>query len=224
MPCRTFVNSDTRSSWSPLHELIPDPPLRHGHAISIDMAYSATLANIRGMMSDSDHKRILSLFSTIGLSMDHPDFNEDILDKGTKAILKTRDGKLRAAMPSPLGKCVFLNDVTQEQMAEALRKHKEIMKQYPREGAGLDAFVDASDTGYTKHNDAPELNGSSTRNSSKVMNDDAKKDQENGGLAKELGNGIVNGDKGRVANAKSHAGGPEGVNGHMGATTNGIGK
>ncbi|EAT88778.2 hypothetical protein SNOG_03573 [Parastagonospora nodorum SN15] len=35
-------------TWSPLHELSPKVPLRHGHAISIDMAYSATLANQRG--------------------------------------------------------------------------------------------------------------------------------------------------------------------------------
>lgn len=75
-------------SWSPLHELIPDPPLRHGHAISIDMAYSATLANLRGLLSDEEHKRLLNLFSRVGLSMDHPQFNEEVLDQGTKAILK----------------------------------------------------------------------------------------------------------------------------------------
>ncbi|OKO97884.1 2-epi-5-epi-valiolone synthase [Penicillium subrubescens] len=39
-------------TWSPLHELTPATPLRHGHAISIDMAYSATLANTRGLLSD----------------------------------------------------------------------------------------------------------------------------------------------------------------------------
>jgi 3-dehydroquinate synthase len=179
------------------------------------MAYSATLANLRGMVSDSDHKRILGLFSKIGLSMDHPDFTEKVLTEGTQAILKTRDGKLRAAMPSPLGSCVFLNDVTPEQMTEALHKHKELMKNYPREGAGLDAFVDASDTGYTKNAEPVEKKTNGTRNSSKVMNDDAVKDKSEGGLAKEigLGNGIMDGDAGRVANAKSHAGGPEGVDG-----------
>ena len=77
-------------SWSPLHELIPDPPLRHGHAISIDMAYSATLANIRGLLSDEEHKRLLNLFSRVGLSMDHKDFTEDVLDQATQAILKVR--------------------------------------------------------------------------------------------------------------------------------------
>lgn len=113
------------------------------------MAYSATLANMRGILSDAEHQRILQLFSRAGLSMDHHQFDEEILDKGTKAILRTRDGLLRAAVPSPLGKCVFLNDVSNEELNAALRAHKELMKSFPRGGEGIDAFVDASDTGYT---------------------------------------------------------------------------
>ncbi|KAL8923682.1 MAG: hypothetical protein Q9208_004434 [Pyrenodesmia sp. 3 TL-2023] len=139
-------------TWSPMHELVPETPLRHGHAISIDMAYSATLANNRKLLSDEEHHRILKLFSRAGLSMDHPQFDEDILDKGTQAILKTRDGKLRAAVPNPLGSCTFLNDVSPKELNAALRRHKEIMKGYPRNGEGLEAFVDASDTGYTENN------------------------------------------------------------------------
>ena len=132
-----------------MHELVPETPLRHGHAISIDMAYSATLANNRKLISDDEHRRILSLFSRAGLSMDHPQFNEEILDKGTAAILKTRDGKLRAAVPNPIGSCTFLNDVDAAELNAALRRHKALMRDYPRNGEGIDAFVDASDTGYT---------------------------------------------------------------------------
>lgn len=143
------------------------------------MAYSATLANMRGLLSDEEHHRLLNLFSRAGLSMDHELFNEEILDKATKAILKTRDGKLRAAVPNPLGKCVFLNDVTTEEMNAALRRHKEIMKQYPRNGEGIDAFVDASDTGYAV-NDVPV---------EKIM--DAK--MTNGGTMKGPSHGIPNG-------------------------------
>lgn len=119
------------------------------------MAYSATLANERKLLSDEEHQRLLNLFSRAGLSMDHELFDEEMLEKATKAILKTRDGLLRAAVPSPIGSCVFLNDVSTEEMAQALRRHKAIMKEYPREGAGIDAFVDASDTGYTE-NEAPQ--------------------------------------------------------------------
>lgn len=136
-------------TWSPLHELIPETPLRHGHAISIDMAYSATLAHMRGLITHAEHRRILSLFSRAGLSMDHHQFDEETLDKATAAILKTRDGKLRAAVPNPIGQCTFLNDVSPEEMNAALKKHKELMKEYPRNGEGLEAYVDSSDTGYT---------------------------------------------------------------------------
>lgn len=135
-----------------MHELLPETPLRHGHAISIDMAYSATLANNRKLISDAEHRRILSLFSRAGLSMDHHLFDEDLLDKGTAAILKTRDGKLRAAVPNPIGTCTFLNDVEAQELNAALQRHKQLMKEYPRHGEGLEAYVDASDTGYTENN------------------------------------------------------------------------
>lgn len=205
-----------------MHELVPDVPLRHGHAISIDMAYSATLANIRGLCSDEDHKRILGLFSKAGLSMDHHQFDEELLDKATQAILKTRDGLLRAAVPNPIGNCVFLNDVKHEEMVAALRKHKELMKSYPRNGEGIEAFVDAGDTGYTMNKKAVELNGkhasNGTNGKADVLTDDAVKDQKNGTIANGLGDGIVNGEKENVSNAKKHASGPEGVDGVNGGS------
>ncbi|KAF9730563.1 hypothetical protein PMIN06_006568 [Paraphaeosphaeria minitans] len=178
-------------TWSPLHELTPDVPLRHGHAISIDMAYSATLANGRKLITDGEHRRLLNLFSRAGLSMDHVDFNEEILGKATKAILKTRDGKLRAAVPSPIGSCIFLNDVTAEEMNSALRRHKEIMKEYARNGEGIDAFVDSSDTGYTLNDvpveavtkGKPSTNGTHTN-----------------GIAQKVANGLPNGLKEVLAN------------------------
>lgn len=134
-------------TWSPTLELAPETPLRHGHAISIDMAYSATLAYSRGMITGDAHRRILRLFSRAGLAMNHPLFDEALLSKGTEAILRTRDGLLRAAIPCPLGECEFLNDVSQEEMNRALKMHQRFMKEYPREGAGVDAYVDSSDTG-----------------------------------------------------------------------------
>ena len=130
---------------------MPETPLRHGHAISIDMAYSATLANGRGLITDAEHRRLLNLFSRAGLSMDHHQFDEAILEKATAAILKTRDGLLRAAVPSPIGSCTFLNDVSAAEMNSALKRHKQLMKEFPRNGEGLGAYVDASDTGYTEN-------------------------------------------------------------------------
>ena len=201
-----------------MHELVPDVPLRHGHAISIDMAYSATLANMRGAINDSDYQRILSLFSRAGLSMDHHQFDEHILDKGTKAILKTRDGKLRAAIPAPLGDCVFLNDVSKDELFTALRKHKQVMQSYPRKGEGIEAFVDASDTGYTinkkpvESNGAKQVNGAADTNGH-VMTSDPVKVPQKGTHVNGASLGVTRGLVGGIGDATKHASGPEGVDG-----------
>jgi 3-dehydroquinate synthase len=158
------------------------------------MAYSATLANLRGLLSDEEHKRLLNLFSRAGLSMDHEMFDEDMLDKATKAILKTRDGLLRAAVPNPIGTCVFLNDVSAEEMNAALRKHKELMKGYPREGAGLDAFVDASDTGYTL-NDVPVEEAMKNPKVVNGMSNGKTNGAVTNGLQEVMANGYPNGHK-----------------------------
>lgn len=159
------------------------------------MAYSATLANERKLLSDEEHRRLLNLFSRAGLSMDHELFDEDMLDKATKAILKTRDGLLRAAVPNPIGTCVFLNDVSAEEMNKALRRHKELMKEYPRQGAGIDAFVDASDTGYTENQTIEEamhaskkvMNGLSNGH----VNGKATGKPTNNGVPQQLQNGLA---------------------------------
>lgn len=137
--------------WSPFHELVPETPLHHWHAISIDMAYPATIANNRKLISDAEHRRLLDLFSSAGLSIDHHQFDKALLTKATAAILRTRDGLLRAAVPNPTGSCTLSNDVIEEEMNESLRGHKGLMKEYRRSEEGLEAYVDASDTRYTEN-------------------------------------------------------------------------
>jgi 3-dehydroquinate synthase len=134
-------------TWSPLHELVPETPLRHGHAISIDMAYTATIGMELGLLSKEEHTKLLRLFSRAGLSIDHPDFNDQVLEKATAAILRTRDGLLRLATPGPLGSCTFINEYTLENLQRILALHKKISHGYPRSGDGIEAYVDASDTG-----------------------------------------------------------------------------
>lgn len=123
--------------------------MRHGHAISIDMAFTATLAMDRGMLSPGEHHRLLTLFSRAGLAIDHPLFDDTAIEKGTAAILKTRDGSLRLAVPSPLGACQFVNEFTIPDLQRVLALHKDLVGRLPRKGDGLEAFVDASDTGET---------------------------------------------------------------------------
>ena len=128
-------------TWSPTLELAPNVPLLHGHAVNIDMAFSATIAEKRGYITSHDRDRILELMSRIGLALDHPLLDRDLLWRATHSITSTRDGMQRAAMPKPIGKCFFVNDLTREELDAALIDHKRICATYPRAGAGIDAYV-----------------------------------------------------------------------------------
>lgn len=128
-------------TWSPTLELAPTVPLYHGHAVNIDMALSATIAAKRGYISEHDRDRILGLMSRIGLALDHPLLDGDLVWYATQSITSTRDGLLRAAMPKPIGSCFFVNDMTREELDAAIDEHKEICSAYPQAGAGIDAYV-----------------------------------------------------------------------------------
>jgi len=132
-------------TWSPTLELAPKVPLRHGHAINIDMAFSTTMAHRRGYITVEERDRVLNLMSRVGLSLDHELFDLNLLWKATESIIQTRDGLQRCAVPRPIGECHFINDFTREEFDEGLRAHKELVKSFPRNGDGIEAYVDAID-------------------------------------------------------------------------------
>ncbi|MBE9014344.1 3-dehydroquinate synthase, partial [Pseudanabaenaceae cyanobacterium LEGE 13415] len=132
-------------TWSPTIELAPQVPLLHGHAVNIDMALSATIAEKRGYISATDRDRILGLMSRLGLALDHPLMEIDLMWEATQSIMLTRDGLLRAAMPRPIGTCHFVNDLTREELESAIADHKRLCADYPRAGEGIDAYVGSSE-------------------------------------------------------------------------------
>lgn len=134
-------------TWSPTLELMPEIPMLHGHAVNIDMAFSATIAEQRGYLSVGDRDRILRLMSRIGLAIDSPYLTPELLRKATGSIIQTRDGLLRAAVPHSIGSCFFVNDLTTAELDEILGVHKEICRSYPRNGDGEDMFTSVAAVG-----------------------------------------------------------------------------
>ena len=129
-------------TWSPSLELAPETPMFHGHAITIDMAFSATVAEQRGCISLSERDRILWLMSQIGLALDSPShFTPELLSTATLSIMQTRGGLLRAALPNPIGTCSFANDLTTAELEQMLVDHRELCRSYPRAGDGVDMFT-----------------------------------------------------------------------------------
>jgi demethyl-4-deoxygadusol synthase len=128
-------------TWSPVLELAPRVPFFHGHAISIDMAFSTTIAEQRGYISASDRDRIFWLMSRLGLSLNSPYLTSGLLRLATDSIVATRDGLLRAAVPRPVGTCYFVNDLTTEELDRALALHQRLCRGYPNEGIGEEMFT-----------------------------------------------------------------------------------
>ena len=130
-------------TWSPTLELTPQTPFFHGHAINIDMALSTTLAEQRGHLSPTDRDRVLGVMSGLGLALDSEYLTPELLTAATTSILKTRDGRLRAAIPDPIGSCRFLNDVSTDELADTLVLHRKLAAEYPRAGDGIEMFAPA---------------------------------------------------------------------------------
>ena len=125
-------------TWSPTLELAPDVPMLHGHAITIDMALSATIAERRGFITAEDRDRILGLMSAVGLAIDSPHLTPELLGEATESITQTRGGLLRAAVPRPIGTCAFLNDLDLDELTRSLEAHRELCQGHPRQGDGVD--------------------------------------------------------------------------------------
>lgn len=128
-------------TWSPTLELTPEPPMFHGHSVSIDMAFTATIAQQRGYISELDRDRILGLMSRLGLAIDSKYLTPELLWKATTSISRTRDGLQRAAAPSPIGSCVFMNDLTRAELDQVLIVHREVCQRFPRQGDGQDMYL-----------------------------------------------------------------------------------
>jgi demethyl-4-deoxygadusol synthase len=128
-------------TWSPTIELTPKIPLYHGHAVNIDMALSATIAAMRGYITAEDRDRILGTMNSIGLALDNPLLEIDLLWEASKAITQTRDGLLRAAVPKPIGTCFFINDLEKDELEEAVAEHKRLCADYPDAGLGTEVYL-----------------------------------------------------------------------------------
>ncbi len=130
-------------TWSPTLELAPELPMFHGHAVTVDMAFSATIAEQRGHISTGERDRVLGLMSRLGLAIDSPYLTADLVAKATDSITRTRGGLLRAAVPDPIGRCAFLNDLGTAELTRVLLLHRELCRRFPREGDGEEMFTSA---------------------------------------------------------------------------------
>ncbi len=79
--------------------------------------------------------------NNIGLALDNPVLDIDLLWKAGESITQTRDGLLRAAVPKPIGTCFFVNDLKREELEETLAEHRRLCADYPDAGLGTQVYM-----------------------------------------------------------------------------------
>lgn len=128
-------------TWSPRFE--PAVQLMHGHAVSIDMAFGATLAVEMGWLKIEDRDRILALCLLLGLSVYHPILeNVDLMVEGQKNMRRKRgDGGLWAPLPTGIGVCDYAQEISLELLNAAIVNHKQFCSTLLDCGEGKDMYL-----------------------------------------------------------------------------------
>ncbi len=128
-------------TWSPRFE--PTAKLMHGHAVSIDMVFGATLAVEMGWLPPSDRERIIALCLALGLAVDHPILADlELMIAGQKNMRRKRgDGGLWAPLPTGIGSCDYAQDVAPDLLEAVVQRHQQICRELPNGGQGTEMYL-----------------------------------------------------------------------------------
>ena len=94
--------------------------LEHGEAVAIDMAVSTAIAASCGILDTEKAERILFTQHALGLPIHRPGMTLDMLLQGIHDAKKHRGGHLRMPILSGIGEVVFLNEIQEHKLEEAL--------------------------------------------------------------------------------------------------------
>ncbi|MEM8778539.1 MAG: sedoheptulose 7-phosphate cyclase [Cyanobacteria bacterium P01_G01_bin.49] len=128
-------------TWSPRFE--PAAKLMHGHAVTIGMAFGASLAVEMGWLKPEERDRIVALFGSLGLSVYHPILeNIDLMLEGQKNMRRKRgEGGLWAPLPKGIGSCDYAQEVSSGLLQAAVEQHKQLCVSLPDSGTGKEMYL-----------------------------------------------------------------------------------
>lgn len=120
---------DFGHTFSPAIEIDALPELLHGEAVAIDMIICSVVSAKRGLLSQDECQRIIELTRKLHLPLFHKVCKLPLLMKGLQDTTSHRGGLQRIPTPVSLGEAIFLNDVTQKELENALKVIKNLAKE-----------------------------------------------------------------------------------------------
>lgn len=97
--------------------------MRHGEAVAIDVIIAAIISARRGLLNFSDVERIILIAKKIDLPLELRGTTSSELWSSVCERTLHRGGKQRIPLPSPLGHCIFINDLTEYELNKAVSNY-----------------------------------------------------------------------------------------------------
>ncbi|MBV6271368.1 sedoheptulose 7-phosphate cyclase [Alcaligenaceae bacterium CGII-47] len=95
--------------------------LLHGEAVLLDIMVSTLIACKRGLLSDEDTSRILRLVGRLGIKPQTRLLDASLMWQSLQERVEHRNGLQRVPMPNALGSCVFVNDITEQEIRSSIQ-------------------------------------------------------------------------------------------------------
>ncbi len=96
--------------------------LLHGEAVLLDILASSMIALGRRLLSEGEAERIFSLVHRLGIHLNLNLLDPDLMWENLLERVIHRNGLQRVPMPDGIGNCIFLNDITREEIAIAIER------------------------------------------------------------------------------------------------------
>jgi len=113
---------DFGHSFSPLIEMKNVPNLLHGEAVILDCLLSCCISTVRNLLSADELTRIFNLTRKMNLPVTHTDFlNSTLLLEGLSDVMKHRNGNQYLPIPTSIGQCKIINDLTPAELESAIQ-------------------------------------------------------------------------------------------------------
>ncbi|WP_371483072.1 sedoheptulose 7-phosphate cyclase [Kitasatospora sp. NBC_00315] len=103
---------DFGHTFGPVIETAGDYRVAHGESVAIDMAVSAQLARVLGLIGADDCERIVRLIAGLGLPVYDPETcTPELMGQALRASWERRGRRLHLVVPDGIGSAVFVDDL-----------------------------------------------------------------------------------------------------------------
>ncbi|AKN16280.1 sedoheptulose 7-phosphate cyclase [Mycobacterium haemophilum] len=95
--------------------------LLHGEAVLLDVLLSVLIARSRNLLADEETSRIFDLVEKLTVGLDMSLLEPHLLWGSLQERVYHRNGLQRVPMPQGIGSCIFLNDISYDEISNATK-------------------------------------------------------------------------------------------------------